>query len=145
MLNKYHQFIPYLKLAHASFNILVMCLFIYQLSLGLRIRGKRSAGEQPDAKLIKKHRRNGPIFVILGCAGYLGGISILYIDKGKLIQYPLHFITGSLIAISLISTYLISKKIRVTKSLWRTSHFILGIIIVCLYLIQVFLGLNILL
>ena len=140
-----NQIIPYLKLAHGSYNILVMFLFIYQWSLGLRIKKKRIAGEQPGAKLIRKHRRNGPIFVILGCFGYLAGISIVYLDKGKIIQYPLHFIIGSLIAISLLSTYLISKKIRATKSPWRTSHFMLGILIICLYLIQMFLGLNILL
>jgi len=140
-----HQIIPYLKLTHGSFNLLMMFLFIYQWSLGLRIRKKRNAGEQPDAKLIRKHRRNGPIFVALGCLGYLAGLSIVYLDKGKIIQFPLHFVTGSLIASSLVSTYLISKKIRVTKSPWRTSHFILGTLIVSLYLVQVSLGLNMLL
>ena len=139
-----NQIIPYLKLIHGSFNLLMMFLFIYQWSLGLSIRKKRKAGEQPDAKVIRKHRRNGPIFFILGCLGYLAGISIVYIDKGKIIQYPLHLIAGSLIAISLVSTYLISKKIRVTKSPYRTSHFMLSILIVSLYLIQVFLGLSIL-
>lgn len=139
------QIIPYLKLTHGSFNLLMMFLFIYQWSLGLRIRKKRNAGEQPDAKLIKKHRRNGPIFVILGCLGYMAGVSIVYLDKGKLIQFPLHFITGSLIASCLVSTYFVSKKIRATESLWRTSHFMLGTFIVSLYLFQVFLGLNMLL
>jgi len=85
------------------------------------------------------------MFVILGCAGYLAGISIVYLDKGKMVQYPSHFIIGSLIALSLISTFLVSKKIRVTKSGWRALHFVLGILIVCIYLVQVFLGLNILL
>jgi len=138
------QIIPYLKLAHGFFNLLMMFLIIYQWSIGLRMRKKRNAGEQPDAKLIRKHRRNGPIFVILGCLGYIAGVSIAYLDKGEVIQFPLHFITGSLIASSLVSTYFISKKIRVTKSRWRTSHFMLGTLIVSLYFVQVFLGLNIL-
>jgi hypothetical protein len=138
------QIIPYLKLTHGSFNLLMMFLFIYQWSLGLSIRKKRIAGEQPEAMVIRKHRSNGPIFVIVGCFGYFAGISIVYIDKGKIIQYPLHLIAGSLIAISLVLTYLISKKIRVTKSLYRTFHFMLSILIVSLYIIQVFLGLSIL-
>jgi len=138
------QIIPYLKLAHGSFNLLMAFLFIYQWSIGLKIRGKRNTGEQPEAKLIRRHRRNGPIFVILGCLGYIAGVSIAYLDKGKFIQFPLHFITGSLIASSLVSTYFISKKIRITKSPWRTSHFMLGTLIVSLYFVQVFLGLNIL-
>ncbi len=141
----YRQIVPFLKLVHGSFNFLVMFLLIYQGSLGLRIRKKRRAGEQPNVKFIKRHRRNGPIFALLGCTGYFAGISIVYLDKGKIFNYPLHFITGLFIALSLVTTYLISKKIRVTESPWRTSHFMLGIVILCLYLIQVFLGLNILL
>ena len=143
MINR--ELIPYLKLAHGAYNTLVMSLLIYQGWLGLRIRKKRKAGERQDFEIIKRHRRNGPIFAIMGCVGFLAGITIIYFDKGRIFLYPLHFINGSLIALLLISTYLISKKIRANESPWRTRHFILGIVILCLYLIQVYLGLGILL
>jgi hypothetical protein len=51
---------------------------------------------------------------------------------------------GSVITFSLITTYLISKRISGVESRLRTPHFILGIGILVLYLVQVFLGLGIL-
>ncbi len=138
------QIIAYLKLIHGAFNTLVMLLLIYQGWFGLRIRNIRRAGKPPDFKITKRHRKNGPFFTILGCSGFIAGIIIVYLDKGGIFEYPLHLITGSIITFSLITTYLISKRISGAKSPLRTPHFILGIGIVCLYLIQVFLGLGIL-
>ena len=51
---------------------------------------------------------------------------------------------GLIITFSLITTYLISKRISGAESPLRTPHFILGIGILVLYLVQVFLGLGIL-
>lgn len=139
------EIIPYLKLTHGLYNTIVLSLLIYQGWLGLRIRKKRKAGEHQDFDIIKRHRRNGPIFAIMGCVGFLAGITLIYFDRKRIFLYPLHFINGSLIALFLISTYLISKKIRANESPWRTLHLILGIVILFLYLIQVYLGLGILL
>ncbi len=138
------QIIAYLKLIHGAFNALVMLLLIYQAWLGLRIRNIRRAGNPPDFKTIKRHRRNGPPFTILGCSGFIAGIAIVYLDEGGIFEYPVHFIAGSIITFSLITTYLISKRISGVESGLRTPHFILGIGILGLYLIQVFIGLGIL-
>ncbi|MFA6055488.1 MAG: DUF4079 family protein [Thermodesulfovibrionales bacterium] len=138
------QIIAYLKPIHGAFNILVMLLLIYQGWVGLRIRNIRRAGKPPDFKIIKRHRKNGPFFTILGCLGFIAGIIIVYLDKGGIFEYPLHLITGLVITFSLITTYLISKRISGAESPLRTPHFILGIGILGLYLIQVFLGLGIL-
>jgi hypothetical protein len=138
------QIIAYLKLIHGAFNVLVMLLLIYQGWLGLRIRNIRMAGIPPDFKRIKRHRKNGPFFTVSGCLGFIAGIIIGYLDNGRIFKYPIHFIIGSVITISLVTTYLISKKISGAGSHLRTPHFILGIGILGLYLIQVFLGLGIL-
>jgi hypothetical protein len=138
------QIIAYLKLIHGAFNALVMLLLIYQGWLGLRIRSIRRAGKPPDFRVTKRHRKNGPIFTILGCLGFIAGIIIVFLDEGRIFEYPLHFIMGLIITISLVTTYLISKRIRGAGSLLRSPHFILGVGILGLYLIQVFLGLGIL-
>ena len=138
------QIIAYLKLIHGAFNALVMLLLIYQGWFGLRIRNIRRAGRPPDFKTIKRHRKNGPLFTILGCLGFIAGIIIVYLDEGGIFEYPLHFIMGSVITFSLITTYLISKRISGVESRLRTPHFILGIGTLVLYLVQVFLGLGIL-
>jgi hypothetical protein len=138
------QIIAYLKLIHGAFNALVMLLLIYQGWFGLRIRNIRMAGKPPDFSMIKRHRKNGPLFTILGCLGFIAGAIIVYLDEGEIFEYPIHFITGLVITISLITTYLISKRISGAESRLRTPHFILGIGILFLYFIQVFLGLGIL-
>jgi hypothetical protein len=134
----------YLKLIHGAFNALVMLLLIYQGWAGLNIRKIRRAGRPPDFRMIKRHRKNGPFFTILGCLGFIAGIIIVYLDEGKIFEYPLHFIIGLVITFSLITTYLISKRISGAESPLRTPHFILGIGVLVLYLVQIFLGLGIL-
>jgi len=138
------QIIAYLKLIHGAFNTFVMLLLIYQGWFGLRIRNIRRAGRPPDFKTIKRHRKNGPLFTILGCLGFIAGAIIVYLDEGEIFEYPIHFIMGLVITFSLITTYLISKRISGAESPLRTPHFILGIGILVLYLVQVFLGLGIL-
>lgn len=138
------QTISYLRLAHGSYNITVMFLFIFQGTLGLRIRKGRKSGIK-SFEIIKRHRKLGPILAFMGGIGSLAGLTLVYIDYGNLLKYPLHLITGSAIVFSITSTFLISRKIKGPESPFRTLHFRLGILILSLYLIQVFLGLGILL
>lgn len=135
----------YLKILHGSFNTIVGLLFLYQGSLGLRIRKERKAGEQRNAAVIKRHRSGGPIYAVLGVAGYLAGIGLVYIDKGNLWVYPYHLLTGSVIALLIMTTFVISRKIGDSESPWRTPHFVIGLFILFLYLLQIYIGLNILL
>lgn len=140
-----NQLIPYLKLVHGSFNTIVMFLFLCQGWLGFTIRRQRKSGGPPLFKVIRRHRKFGPIFVFMGLAGFFAGLTLVTFDHGHVFKYPLHSIMGSLIALSLVTTFSISKRIRANKPAWRTLHFILGIFIISLYVIQIFLGLGILL
>lgn len=135
----------YLKLTHGIYNTVIVSLFIYQGWLGLKIRKGRNTGKIKALKEIKKHRKNGPPLVILSTLGFCAGTILVYIDKGDLLKYQLHLINGIVIAISINITLLISTKINDASSPWRYRHLLLGLFIICLYLLQVLLGLDILL
>ena len=134
----------YLKYVHGLFNIIVVLMFFYQGWMGLRIRNGRKSGNAPDFVLIKKHRKLGPILFVLGVAGFLAGPMVVYINYARIFEYPLHFVLGVCITLSLIATYIISRKIRV-GSPWRTPHFVMGVTISCLYIVQALIGLSMLL
>ena len=139
------QYIDYLKLLHGSYNTVVALLFMYQGSLGWRIRTERKAGGRRNAAIIRRHRRGGPIFAVLGIGGYFSGTVLVYLDKGHLYEYPLHLTAGTCITLAIMTTYLVSRLIRGPESRWRTPHFLIGLFIILMYLIQIVLGLDILL
>jgi Protein of unknown function (DUF4079) len=138
-------FLDDLRLLHGSFNAIVALLFVYHGSLGWRIRRERKRGSGRNPAIIRRHRKEGPIFSVLGVAGYLAGVGLILIDKGHLFEYPSHMIVGSCIALLIITTYIISKKMRGLESFWRTPHFVIGLFILLLYIVQIYLGLGILL
>ncbi len=138
------QLIANLKLVHGSYNAVIMFLFIYQGFLGLKIRRDRRTGTQAF-DVIRRHRRLGPVLATLGIIGFFAGLILVYLDYGDILRYPLHLIAGMAIVSSITGTYLISKKIKAADLTLRTTHFIAGIIIICLYVIQAFIGLGMLL
>jgi hypothetical protein len=132
-----------LGLAHGSYNTIMMLLFLYQGSLGLRIRRERKNGNKPPINKIKRHRKIGPLLAPLGVLGFLAGAALALLDYGGLLRNTLHFIVGLLLACSIMTTFFVSKQIRGPESPARNLHFRLGIFILCLYPIQVLLGLGI--
>lgn len=135
------ELISYLKLFHGAYNTAVILLFAYQGVLGLRIR----KSNQKPFHLIKKHRKIGPFAAVLGIAGFIAGTTIVYLDEGRIFMYPFHFITGLTIVSLILTTYIISRKIKGTETYWRDRHYLAGVLIISLYFIQAFLGLGILL
>lgn len=133
-----------LKLLHGSFNILVFLFFIRQGYLGSKIRKGRKKGLQA-VNAVKVHRKTGPFLVLMVVSGFLAGKILVYIDHGHFMEYPLHFSAGSILAVCVMTTFVISRKIKGPEPLWRDRHFRLGIFILCLYFIQIFLGIGILL
>lgn len=132
----------YLKLAHGTFNFLVMLLFIRQGWLGLQIRKHRLVGT-PLVTAIKKHRQAGPIAAALGICGFFVGMTLALIDHGRIFHYPAHLLTGTTLVLFISASFLVSRRLKGLAPPWRTVHFILGIIILLLYPIQVLLGLGI--
>ena len=139
------QLLADLRLAHGTYNAVVMLLFLYQGRLGFRIRRARKARALPPFPVIKRHRRTGPILAILGGLGFLAGLTLVLLDTGNVLEYPPHFFTGLTIVVLLIATYKISRDIKGTDSPYRTPHFFLGIAILCLYLVNVMIGIGVLL
>ncbi|MBI4709819.1 MAG: DUF4079 family protein [Nitrospirae bacterium] len=82
---------------------------------------------------------------MMGGAGFVAGLTITYIDIGRLLIYMPHLINGIAIVSLITAAFLISRNIRASETQWRTAHLIIGILIVSLYFIQAFLGLGILL
>jgi hypothetical protein len=139
------QLLADLRTMHGVYNAIVMLLFLYQGWLGFGIRRARTAGAPLPFPMIKRHRRTGPILAILGGLGFLAGLTLVLLDTGNVLEYPPHFFTGLTIVVLLIATYKISRDIKGPDSPFRTPHFTLGVVILCLYLVNVFLGIGVLL
>ena len=139
------QIIPYLKVLHGLFNIAVMLLFFYQARLGFLIRNARLSKGAFPLEAVKRHRKAGPILMVLGILGFIAGMFVLYLDQGRILKYPIHFGIGAVIATLLLTTFGISRSIKGPDSPLRVPHSVIGIVILVLYVIQSMLGLKILL
>jgi len=137
--------IPYMTIGHALFNTCLFIAFIYQARLGWSMRKNRLSDDKPEAVKIRRHRKLGPVIATLLPIGFLAGLLITFLDEGAIGKHPLHLGVGALLVGAVISTGLVSKNIKGTSSNWRTLHFGIGIIIIVLFMGQIFLGLNMLL
>ncbi len=134
-----------LRLAHGAFNFIVMLLFLYQGWLGFRIRRARISSLPLPFPLIKRHRKAGPALAILGAVGFLAGSALVLIDTGNIVEHPAHLFAGVIIVFLLLLTYLVSRKIKGQSVPQRDYHFKVGIAILCMYLVNVLLGVGALL
>ena len=100
------------------------------------MRRERTAAGARDFDVVRRHRSRGPLLVLLGILGYVAGALLIYLDKGHIFKYPIHNIVGSGIVILLTATFFIAREIKGPESPWRTLHGIVGIGILCLYLVQ---------
>lgn len=139
------EWIDLLRILHGAFNTLVALAFLYQGWLGLRIRKAGRGGGAGDFGAVARHRRNGPVLALLGILGYVAGAVLITIDKGRVFEYPVHHLAGLAIVFLLAATFIVSRRIKGPASPWRTPHFLLGLAILTAYLVQLFLGLNVLL
>jgi len=139
------ELIAYFKLVHGFFNLSMMGLFCYQGWMGYLIRQARTSGAPVPLDAVRRHRKAGPVFALWGVMGFFAGIVVVLLDKGRVFEYPLHFLTGSAIAVIIVSLYAVSRRITATDPSSRNIHFVLGMCLLALYVVQVLLGLSILL
>ncbi len=139
------QFIAYFKLAHGFFNLCMMGLFFYQAWSGVVIRKARLVAAPLPLTAVRRHRKGGPVFALWGVLGYLAGLIVVLLDKGRLIEYPLHFATGSALVCSIGMVYAVSRRIKGSALPARILHFRLGSVLLLLYVIQTVIGLSLLL
>ena len=136
--------IPSLRVAHGLYNILVFLLFLYQGWLGIRIRKERLQSRLPTAGITRRHRQFGPILSVIGFTGFISGLVVIFLDSGMLFIFRFHFTAGFVISIFIIIAYFSSRRIKGSDSAGRTHHLAAGIILICLYFIQIFIGIAIL-
>jgi len=132
-----------LQLAHVLANSALFFAFAYQGLLGWRIRRRRIAGVLPDFSVVKRHRALGPVLATLLPIGYLVGLITVYLHKGIWVRFPGHLAGGTVLLVVVCSAFLVSRRIRGAQSPWRTPHFALGLLLLCTFLVQIYLGLNI--
>lgn len=138
--------IPWLALGHGTFNALVMLLFCYQGWLGHVIRRHRLADTPVPLPVMRRHRWQGPRLVVLGWTGFVAGLVIVLFDKGRVVTpHPLHFSLGLSIVLTQGCAWAASRRITGRGPEGRSRHRLLGILILCLYPVQVLVGLGILL
>jgi len=134
-----------MKYLHALYSGFIALLVFYQGWIGFKIRRERVAGRPPIVKVVKRHRKMGPVITIMGIAGFFAGAITVYLNEGRFFQHPIHFVIGLSIAAFVSTTFVISRKIRSQDSPLRHPHFIVGLVIICLYCIQIFVGISMLL
>ncbi len=132
-----------LQLAHVSFNGVLFLALVFQGVLGWRIRRRRVAGVLQDFSVVTRHRALGPVLAALLPIAYLAGLITVYLHKGLWVLHSIHLAVGTVLVAIACSMYLVSKKIRGPQSPWRTPHFALGLFLLCTFLVQIYLGLNI--
>lgn len=135
-----------LRLAHGLFNFSVVLSFFYTARFGLLIRRARMKGAPQPVTAIRYHRKLGPILASLGAMGFVAGITLILLDTGNILKYPAHLLVGVILMALLLTTFLVSRKISGPEaSTFRQAHFLLGLAILSLYLLEVLLGLGVLL
>ena len=139
------ELIPWLRLGHGLYNSLVILSFFYQASLGLMIRRARKANAPLPLTAIWRHRKLGPVLATMGIIGFFIGLTVVTLDTRNYLEFWPHLFTGFAIVLLLISTYLLSKRIKGPDAPVRNLHLSVGIAIICLYLLEAFLGIGILL
>lgn len=118
------QLLSNLRPVQAFCNTSIMLLFFYHgRDAGDEGRCTRRAQASLPFPVIKRHRKIEPILVMPGMPGYCIGLTLFLPGTGNVLEYPSHFITGSFFGIFLITTFVISRKIKGQASPVRTPHF----------------------
>jgi Protein of unknown function (DUF4079) len=139
---------PYLNFVHPPLMWVLLGMCIYAMYLGVQIRRTRSATPEVRKELIKgkyndRHHKIGSIILALMVLGSIGGITVTYINNGKLFVGP-HLLAGlgmtALIALSASLTPYMQKG----QEWARIGHITINISIVGLFGWQAFSGLEIL-
>jgi hypothetical protein len=140
---------PYLNFVHPPLMWILFGTCLYALYLGFQIRRTRTAtGEEKkkliQAKYINRHYQIGSIVLAVMVLGSIGGMTVTYINNGKLFVGP-HLIAGlgmtGLIAVSASLSPYMQKGLD-----WaRYGHIGINLVIVGLFGWQAFSGVEILL
>lgn len=139
---------PWLNFIHPLLMWVMLAIAIYALYTGLKVRKLRSATGEEKKELVQgdfrtKHFKIGSLLLVGIVLGAIGGMSVTYINNGKLFVGP-HLLVGlgmmGLVALSASLAPLMQRG----KDWARYSHISLNIAVVGLFAWQAVSGINIL-
>ncbi|NMG59167.1 DUF4079 domain-containing protein [Geitlerinema sp. P-1104] len=138
---------PWLNFIHPLLMWGMLAIAIYALYTGLKVRKLRSASGEEKKELVQgdfrsKHFKIGSLLLVGVVLGAIGGMSVTYINNGKLFVGP-HLLVGlSMMGLVALSASLAPLMQR-GKDWARYSHISLNIAVVGLFAWQAVTGMNI--
>jgi len=137
---------PYLSFVHPITMWVLLALALYTLYLGVQVRRTRLAEGEPKKELIKgrfaiRHHQIGSILLALMVMGAIGGITVTYINSGKIVIGP-HLFAG-LGIVGLISTSVALVPFMQKHTWVRSIHVSLNLILLGLFGWQAITGVQI--
>ncbi|WP_159787926.1 DUF4079 domain-containing protein [Sodalinema gerasimenkoae] len=139
---------PWLNFIHPLLMWGMLAIAIYALYTGLKVRKLRSATGEEKKELAQgdfrsKHFKIGSLLLVGVVLGTIGGMSVTYINNGKLFVGP-HLLVGlSMMGLVALSASLAPLMQR-GKDWARYSHISLNVAVVGLFAWQAVTGINIL-
>jgi hypothetical protein len=130
---------------HGLYNVAVACLVFFQAFLGLKIRRARRTAAAFPVTAVKRHRKIGPLLPWLAAIGFAAGLLLIMLDHRRLLAFPAHFFLGLSIVLFLFCQRRLGLRILGRDSVYRNPHFLLGLIILAAYVVQISIGLSLLL
>ncbi len=137
---------PYLSFFHPITMWILLALALYTLYLGVQVRRTRLAEGESKKELIKgrfaiRHHQIGSIFLALIVMGAVGGITVTYLNSGKIVISP-HLFAG-LAIVSLVSTSAALVPFMQKKTWVRSIHVSLNLGVLGLFGWQAITGVQI--
>jgi hypothetical protein len=140
---------PVVTFFHPVLMSLTLLLSLYALYLGVQIRRTRSAeGAAKKAMIEKKYNLNhfqtGSILLVLLVVGSVGGMTVTFINNGKLFVGP-HLIAGLGVACLAACSAALAPLMQQGKNWARYTHISLNILLVGIFAWQTVTGFDIVL
>jgi hypothetical protein len=138
---------PYLNFFHPLMMWILLGISVYALYLGLKIRATRSAEGDAKKELIKgkfniRHHQWGSALLAFMVLGTIGGMSVTYINNGKLFFGP-HLIVGLAMTGMIATSAALVPFMQKGNELARSAHITLNVVLVGLFGWQAITGMQI--
>jgi hypothetical protein len=136
------------QFAHPILMWVLLGTTVYALYLGIQTRRTRTADKEARKELVKKHFRNqhyqiGSLLLALMVLGTIGGMTVTYINNGKLFVAP-HLLVGLAMTGLIATAAALVPLMQKGNEFARYSHIALNAILLGLFGWQAVSGMEIL-
>ncbi|MDY7014306.1 MAG: DUF4079 domain-containing protein [Cyanobacteriota bacterium] len=138
----------YSQFFHPALMWVLFATSIYALYLGIQIRRTRNADKEQRKELIKKnfntrHYQIGSALLAFMVLGSIGGMTITYINNGKLFVGP-HLLVGLGMTGTIATSAALVPFMQKGNAIARYTHILLNVTLLGLFSWQAFTGVEIL-